>query len=94
MRLERTKRYVAALLCAVGLSLFGNTVWADGSTFTWTWGDGRQEKVDEKEARNRCTQCQQKGNNAGSNFNCVGNVQMCGDLNITIVINPSITVGP
>jgi hypothetical protein len=95
MRLERTKRYAAALLCAGGLSLFGNTLWADsdsgsGTTFTWIMGDGSSQQVDEQEARNRCTQCQQQGNN--SNFNCAGNTQVC--ANFSIVIAPTVTVGP
>lgn len=70
MRLERTKRYVAALLCAGGLSLVGNTVLAEsgtgsgGTTFTWVLDDGSSETITMEQARTRCEACraqQQRG---------------------------------
>jgi hypothetical protein len=88
MRLERTKRYAAALLCAVGLSFFGNTVWAD-SFFLWKNLDGTTVQIDEQEARNRCEQCKnarQQNNDADNGSiidNCNANLQVCLAVNIT-----------
>jgi hypothetical protein len=89
MRLEKTKRYAAALLCAGGLSLLGNTVWADGQ-HTWRC-NGKEEQIDDQEAQTRCTQCQQNIGGIGNTSFCTNNVQVCNDVNI--VIAPTITVG-
>jgi hypothetical protein len=88
MTLDRTKRYVAALLCAVGLSFLGNTVWADSgsgseTTFTWILDDGSSETITVQQARTRCEACRaQQKDNAIAN-SCTVNIQICFAVNVT-----------
>jgi hypothetical protein len=79
---------MAALLCAGGLSLLGNTVWADsGTLYNWIEPDGTTIQITDQDARARCEQCRQvkQQNNGDANINtaCTVNIQVCFAVNIT-----------
>jgi hypothetical protein len=100
MTLDMAKRYTAALICAVGLSLFGNTVWADSGSgsdgtllnggtverlFNWIEPDGTTVQINEQDARARCEQCKNARQQNNNNDGIMDNCTL--NMQVCLAVN-------